>query len=467
MDAKIQQIRDIDGSSRLRAAFSFLSVLLSRNSTSLQELVEADIQPQWLANTGAPRPRSAKKPWRKTPLIESTRLSEKAGCRIFLKLDNLQPSGSFKSRGLGNLVLKSYNNAPEPRRLHYFAASGGNAGLGCVYAAKFVGQPATVVVPVTTREHMVDKLYAAGAKEVIQHGANIAEATAYVNEVLMPQSRQRGEEPFYVDPFNHPDIWQGHESIVDEMHDQFAEIGEDHPPDWIICSCGGGGLFNGVMGGIERQGHAWQKTGVIAVETEGADSLNKALEWNEHKAIDKITSIATSLGCVKISERTWDIVRPALKSGKAKNIVLTDAEAAMGSWKLAEEERIIVEAACGVNIALCYGGRMEKVLGRPPRPDESFVIVVCGGSNVSTDMIEDPIDMNTIAHVFAHDKKDSVQDSDSEPEDAEFVGRYKVPKGYAGHASMGDCYTGFHIKDYAVKTHRSPKQKRPQNVIIC
>ena len=200
--------------------------------------------------------------------------------RIFLKLDNLQPSGSFKSRGLGNLVLKSYNNAPDPLRLHYFAASGGNAGLGCVYAANFVGQPATVVVPVTTKKHMIDKLYAAGAKEVLQHGANIAEATAYVNEVLMPQSREKGEEPFYVDPFNHPDIWQGHESIVDEMRDQFEEIGEDHPPDWIICSCGGGGLFNGVMGGIERQGHTWTKTGVIAVETEGADSRVERAQGN-------------------------------------------------------------------------------------------------------------------------------------------------------------------------------------------
>lgn len=292
--------------------------------------------------------------------------------RIYLKLDNLQPSGSFKSRGLGNLVVKSYKNAREPHRLHYFAASGGNAGLGCVYAANFVRQPATVVVPASTKQHMIDKLYAAGAKEVMQHGANIAEATTYVNEVLMPLSRQKGEEPFYVDPFNHPDIWEGHESIVDEMRDQFEEMGEDEP-DWIICSCGGGGLFNGIMAGIERQGPEWKKTGVIAVETEGADSLNKALEWNEHKAIPKITSIATSLGCVKISKRTWDIVRPALKSGKAKNVVLSDAEAAMGSWRLAEEERIIVEAACGVNIALCYGERLEKALGRPPRPDESFV----------------------------------------------------------------------------------------------
>lgn len=74
-----------------------------------------------------------------------------------------------------------------------------------------------------------------------------------------------------------------------------------------------------------------------------------------------------------------------------------------------------------------------------------------------------PINMNTIDH----GKKDSVQGSDSELEDAEFVGRYKVPKGYAGHASMGDGYTGFHINDYAVKPHKPSKQKRPQNVIIC
>lgn len=352
---------------------------------------------------------------------------------------------------------------------------------------------------------MIEKLYAAGAKAVMQHGANIAEATAYVNDVLMPLSREQGEEPFYVDPFNHPDIWQGHESIVDEMREQFEEMGEDAAPDWIICSCGGGGLFNGVMAGIERQGREWQKTGVIAVETEGADSLNKALEWNEHKAISHITSIATSLGCVKISERTWDIVRPALKSGKARNIVLSDAEAAMGSWKLAEEERIIVEAACGVNIALCYGDRLEKALGRPPRPDESFVIVVCGGSNVSTDMIEEykrtyrhlvepslpstpterspsPINMNT-HHPIEHVKKDSVQDidfimsssNDNHNNDESTVttttaGHVPSTKEFSGRASIGDGYTGHALPAAAVqalKSSSSSVEKRPKNVIIC
>lgn len=78
-----------------------------------------------------------------TPLSPPSRsLSRRS--RIFLKLENLQPSGSFKSRGLGNLVLQSMERANDPEKVHFYASSGGNAGLGCVYGANFVGRPVTV-----------------------------------------------------------------------------------------------------------------------------------------------------------------------------------------------------------------------------------------------------------------------------------------------------------------------------------
>lgn len=73
--------------------------------------------------------------------------------------------------------------------------------------------------------------------------------------------------------------------------------------------------------------------------------------------------------------------------GNVRSVVLPDAEAAMGCWRLADDERIMVEMACGVNVALCYDGRLEKALGRKVRPDDKIVIILCGGSNVTVDML--------------------------------------------------------------------------------
>ncbi|KAK4615318.1 Catabolic L-serine/threonine dehydratase [Fulvia fulva] len=327
------------------------------------------------------------RPWRQTPLIESVNLSKAAGCRIFLKLDNLQPSGSFKSRGLGNLVIKSMERAEDPDKVHFFSNSGGNAALGCISAGKFVGRPVTVVTPMSTKPHMISKLYAAGAKQVIQYGPGIKEAGDYMRQVVIPKAVERGEEPIYVSPFDHPDIWDGHSTMVDEMQQQFCDLGED-APDWVICSSGGGGLFIGLMQGIEDQGPTWDKTKVLTCGTHGADALTTSLAKGENTTLPKITSIATSLGVARVSDRAFELAVEGRASGKVKNTVLTDAEAAMGCWRFAEDERLLVEPACGVNIALCYGNRLKKALGRPVRPDEKVVIVVCGGSNVSTAIVE-------------------------------------------------------------------------------
>jgi L-serine/L-threonine ammonia-lyase len=239
----------------------------------------------------------------------------------------------------------------------------------------------------TTKPHMIAKIKAAGAHDVIQKGASLREADAYMREVVMKIAEERGEEPVGVSPFDHPDIWEGHESMVDEIHAQMESMG-DGPPDVVVCSVGGGGLFNGIMQGMARQPTGWEKTQVVAVETAGADSLAYSLQQGELITLQRITSIATSLGVSRISDRTWDLAREGQISGKVKNVVLSDAEAAMGCWRMADEEKILVEAACGVSAALCYGGRLDKVLGRRMRPEDKVVIVVCGGSNVSTSIVE-------------------------------------------------------------------------------
>jgi len=322
---------------------------------------------------------------------ESSLLNRRS--RIFLKLDNLQPSGSFKSRGLGYYTSAALQHARDPTKVHFYSSSGGNAGLACVHAANFLGRPSTVVVPLSTKPMMVTKIRAAGASEVVQYGATWKEADTYLREVVMKKRTAGGakggeeEEAVYCPPFDHPDIWAGNQTIVEEVKEQFKAMGEKALPDVVVCSVGGGGLFNGIVQGLEERGEGLETT-VLAVETQGADSLAQSLEKGEMVTLPGITSLATSLGATRVSERTFKLASKYRETGRVKRAVLTDAEAAMGCWRFADDERMLVELACGVNVALCYDGRLEKALGRPVKKDDRIMIVVCGGQNVTSAVIE-------------------------------------------------------------------------------
>lgn len=166
------------------------------------------------------------------------------------------------------------------------------------------------------------------------------------------------------------------------MHEIAAQLPGSSPPDVVICSVGGGGLFNGVNQGLEELDLS-QVTNVIAVETDGADSLNSSVKAGHLVTLPGITSQATSLGAVCVTQCSLDYAqRP-----NVRNVVLSDAEAAMGCWRLADDERMMVELACGVNVALCYNGKLEHVLGRKVTPDDKVVVILCGGSNVSIEML--------------------------------------------------------------------------------
>ena len=175
----------------------------------------------------------------------------------------------------------------------------------------------------------------------------------------------------YVPPFDHQDVWDGAATIVEELEEK---------PDVLICSVGGGGLFCGLMRGLERKG--WGDTKVLAVETKGAESLHKSLEKGELVKLEKITSIATSLGATKVAEKAFEYAQgPSVRS-----VVLGDEEAVMGCWQLADDERILVEPACGVNVALCYDGRLKKLLPGLT-PGSKVVVVLCGGANVTLEAL--------------------------------------------------------------------------------
>lgn len=321
-----------------------------------------------------PSPPTYKKPWIRTPLIESAALSRAAGCRIFLKLENLQPSGSFKSRGIGNLILKSQRK--DGATPHFYCSSGGNAGLAAVTAARSLHQPCTVVVPMTCKPEMVAKLQAAGATDVIQIGASWYEADKHLREVCLAGDKTG----VYVPPFDHEWIWEGHGGLVGEVKEQMDAA--DGEPDAFVCSVGGGGLFNGIAAAVDTQ--YLSRPRIVAVETQGCDSLNAALRAREHIGLEKITSLATSLGCMKVCERTWQLAQQK----NVSSVTVSDAEAALGCWRFADDERTLVELACGASLVLAYNGGLRKLISGFSA-ETKVVLVVCGGSNVSLQQLAD------------------------------------------------------------------------------
>lgn len=299
---------------------------------------------------------------------------------IYLKLENLQPSGSFKSRGIGNMMLRATRQI-SGGDVHFYCSSGGNAGLACATAAVTLAKPCTIVVPMSTSAFMVGKLRALGA-EVKQIGAHWAEADAHLRENLL------AHDPVgvYVPPFDHPHIWEGAGSIVTEMVPQMRPFGVE--PDGIVCNCGGGGLLNGIMEGVEQVRDWKVKPRVLAMETVGADSLNASVKAGKLVTLERITSIATSLGATTVSKRTFEWS----KEDHLTSAVVTDSEAVMGIVKLANDARLLAEVACGASVATVYNGALRGWLGQDLSDEEwsrkNIVIIICGGSNISLEILQ-------------------------------------------------------------------------------
>lgn len=219
---------------------------------------------------------------------------------------------------------------------------------------------------------MLGRIEAAGA-EVLVHGVSLSEA----DECARALAGAR-EDAAYVPPFDHELIWEGNSSIIDEIFDQW----EGPPPDAIVCSVGGGGLLNGIMLGLDRHGWA-DRVAVLALETEGADCLSRSLKAGGQVTMQEITSIARSLGVSRVSNKTWELVQ---QHPNIRSVVLRDADAARACVRFAEEERMIVEPACGVCLALVYDGLLEDLIPGFG-PESRVVVVVCGGSNIDVEKL--------------------------------------------------------------------------------
>ncbi|TFW07127.1 pyridoxal-phosphate dependent enzyme [Oxalobacteraceae bacterium OM1] len=288
-----------------------------------------------------------------TPVLKHDRLSALLGKAVLLKMENLQPSGSFKLRGIGVMCQR----AAKKGATHFVCPSGGNAGFAAAVAGVMLGVRTTIIVPETTHESVRQRIRDIGANLIV-HGAVWDEA----NEEALRLCTQPGV--LYVPPFDHPDIWDGNATLIDEAVSQGADF------DAVICSVGGGGLLCGVLEGLHRNGK--QNVPVIAVETEGAASLHAAVQAGEVVTLPAITSIATTLGSKRAATAAFEWTqRHAVRS-----VVVSDAQAVDASLQFADDMRTLVEPACGAALAVAY--QQLPVLEKSRQP----LIVVCGGIGV-------------------------------------------------------------------------------------
>jgi L-serine/L-threonine ammonia-lyase len=168
----------------------------------------------------------------------------------------------------------------------------------------------------------------------------------------------------YIPPFDHPQIWKGHSSLVDEIA---KEIGQ---PDAVVLSVGGGGLLCGVVEGLQR--HGWKDVPIIAVETKGTASFSASLRQGRLVTLKEITGVAKSLGARTVTRKAVEWA----KRHPIQSVVVTDADAVSACIAFANEHRYLVEPACGAALSVAYNGQpaLEEA--------ETVVIVVCGGIGV-------------------------------------------------------------------------------------
>jgi L-serine/L-threonine ammonia-lyase len=294
-----------------------------------------------------------------TPFFESRALTIGTGRTVWLKLEAMQPPGSFKIRGIG-LACQEYVRRGAKR---FISSSGGNAGIAVAYAGRNLSVQVVVVVPETTTDRAKALIKQEGA-ELVVHGSSWQEANALALSMVK-------ESDAFLHPFDDPLIWKGHASLVDEV------VRSGVKPDVVVLSVGGGGLLCGVAEGLHRNG--WIDVPVIAVETEGADSLAQSVRAGYRVELPAITSIATSLGARRICEQafSWSKVHPI------RSIVVSDRAAISACQRFLVDHRVVVEPACGASLAVVYDGAPEL------EEFKSVLVVVCGGVTATVEQLRE------------------------------------------------------------------------------
>ena len=271
-----------------------------------------------------------------TPCARSETFSEITGNEVFLKLENLQRTGSYKERGALNRILTL---TEEERRRGLIAASAGNHAQAVSYHATRRGIPAQIVMPLATPLNKVMATRRFGA-EVILHGANYDEA---FDEALR---RSIERNLVLIHPFDDLDVIAGQGTLGLELLEQQPDI------EAVVTAIGGGGLASGLACALK---HARPEIRVIGVETARLPSMKAAVEHGSPVTLPVATTLADGIAV----RRAGELTLPLVKKYVDDIVTVEEEEIASAILLLLEREKILAEGAGAVPLAALLNGKTK------------------------------------------------------------------------------------------------------------
>jgi len=288
---------------------------------------------------------------RVTPLTEADPGVFPPAGRVWVKLEQLQHTGSFKVRGAFNRILSAAGQGMLPGA-GVVAASGGNAGLAVAYAAARHGLPARVFVPATAPAVKVARLRAYGA-DVVQQGSKYAEAY----EAAIKDAEQSGA--LFCHAYDQPEVCAGQGTLGLELLEQAGG-----QVDTVLVAVGGGGLMAGVAAATEG------RASVVGVEPATIPTFHAALAAGGPVDVEVSGIAADSLGATRLG----DIAYAVATRTRARSVLVDDAAIIAARHRLWEDHRLAVEHGPAAAYAALLTGAYQPAGGER-------VAVVLSGAN--------------------------------------------------------------------------------------
>lgn len=287
----------------------------------------------------------------KTGLSYSNSVSKLSDCKVYLKMENLQRTGSFKLRGAYNKVASL---TPEEREKGVIAASAGNHAQGVALAASVYGCQSTICMPKHAPLMKVAATKGYGAN-VVLHGDFFDEAAAKAEEL----TKEHGYT--FVHPFNDPEVIAGQGTIALEIIEQMPDV------DAIVAPIGGGGLISGLAVAAKSVN---PKIKVIGVQTANMPSMKNSIDHGKILTCNGKATLADGIAVKTPGDLTYDICSRYLD-----DIVIVDETEIAGAilWLL-ERCKAVSEGAGAVPVAALMNGKISGLHG------EKVAALISGGN---------------------------------------------------------------------------------------
>ena len=291
-----------------------------------------------------------------SPCAYSETLSRLTGSRCFVKLENLQMTGSFKERGAANKLL-TLSDAERARGV--VAASAGNHGLAVAFHSERLGIRSVIVMPEWAPLIKVTSARYHGA-EVVLAGANYDEAYAHARQI----QTERGLT--FIHPFDDPAVIAGQGTLGLELLEQCPDM------DAVVVPVGGGGLIAGVALAIKAK---TPKVQIVGVQAEEIAAMKASLAAGRRVTLPAGPTIADGIAVREVGERTFELARRHADAV----VTVNEEEIANAILLLLEIEKTVVEGAGATTLAALVNRKI-------PLQGKTVVLVLSGG-NIDVNMI--------------------------------------------------------------------------------